>query len=255
MVTKVRRSVSMARSVALVATAALVLSACYRPMALHIQETAPHTRPWWCDSKLDPNEHGVHYYLDRGMTKAPLSWDDCITLSGDLDAAVAYAMQWPTRGAAEAAGWTPYADYATGMGTHHALGSPLQSTFDPRKPTFLQFDGNTPDAKLVGMSWYVGTNTGEPPSGFVGGNDWWHAHEYLCMSNQTGKVIFDGPCPPGTSGNTFYLGNYWMVHAWVIPGYTHEPDVFTGHHPCLLPSGPAPAGDDCWTMGTPHTGH
>jgi hypothetical protein len=194
--------------------------------------------------------HGSEYYMDQGIMKGMLSWDDCLELSSYLDDAMQYAMQWPTRGEAEAAGWRATVNYAMGMGTHHTLGDPLQGDFNPRQPKFLQYDGNTPDAKLVGMSWYVDNGPDAPPEGFPGDNDWWHTHEYLCISNSTGLVIRDGACLQGQNGTTVYLGNYWMVHAWIVPDWHWMPDVFIGHHPCLLASGPAEPDDPCW-----HSGH
>jgi hypothetical protein len=104
------------------------------------------------------------------------------------------------------------------------------------------------------MSWYVENGPDAPPAGFPGDNDWWHAHEYLCISNRTGLVVRDGQCLPDQEGTSVYLGNYWMVHTWIVPGWLHEPDVFIGHHPCLLPGGPAAPSDPCWEMmGGPHT--
>lgn len=238
------RSATVGRHIALVVGAALLLTACYKPMAVEIQKTSPDMRPWWCHSELMADEPGAQWYLDRGIQKGDLSWDDCITNSGYFDQALAFAMQWPTRGAAEAAGWRASANYAAGMGTHHALGNPLQGAFDPIRPNFLQYDGNTPAAKLVGMSWFVNNGPDGPPAGFPGDNDWWHRHENLCLSSSTGLIIYDGPCPPGVAGNTVYLGNYWLLHVWTVPGMTHEPDVFVGHHPCLAPSGPV-EGDMC----------
>ena len=241
-----RRPVAVGRRVALVMVTAVLLTACFKPMALKHQQSSPNTRPWWCHSELMPDDPGAQWYLDRGIQKGDLSWPDCISVSGSLDDALAFAMQWPTRGQAEAAGWRASANYAAGMGTHHALGNPIAGTFNPSRPTFLQYDGNGPDAKLVGVSWYVNNGPDGPPAGFPGDNDWWHRHEYLCISSTSGLVIFDGKCPPGVAGSTVYLGNYWLLHAWVVPGWWHTPDVFVGHHPCLLPSGPAAPDDACW---------
>jgi hypothetical protein len=224
----------------------LLLTACYRPFAEVHQQAHPDTRPWWCHSTGGEGTHGSQYYEDRGITKGMLSWDDCLQLSSYLDDALVYARQWPTRGEAEADGWTASVNYATGMGTHHVRGNALEGTFDPSRPRFLQYDGNGPDAKLVGMSWYVNNGADAPPEGFPGANDWWHTHEYLCVSNQTGLVIRDGQCAAGQDGNSVYLGNYWMVHAWIVPGWLWAPDIFIGHHPCLLPGGPAMPHDACW---------
>jgi hypothetical protein len=226
----------------------LALSGCFYPLAVYHQNTNPDTRPWWCNSTGGEGTHGSQYYMDQGIVKGPLSWEDCLEISAQFDAALEFAQQWPTRGEAEAAGWTARVNYAMGMGTHHALGNPLQGSFDPERPNFLQYDGNGPDAKLVGMSWYVDNGPDAPPEGFAGDNDWWHNHEYLCISNSTGLVIRDGPCLPGQNGSTVYLGNYWMVHAWIVPGWQFQTDVFGGHHPCLLASGPAGSDDPCWDL-------
>lgn len=242
-----RASMTPARRVALLAGVALLLTGCFKPVALHMQQTDPNSRPWWCHSEQMADEPGAQWYMDHGITKGDLSWEDCITNSGYFDQALAFAMQYPTRGQAEAAGWTASANYAAGMGTHHALGNPLQGAFNPIRPNFLQYGGNGPDAKLVGMSWFVNNGPDGPPAGFPGDNDWWHRHEYLCLSSATGLIIYDGQCPPGVAGNTVYLGNYWLLHVWIVPGWNFQPDVFVGHHPCLLASGPAAPDDPCWT--------
>ena len=62
-------------------------------------------------------------------------------------------------------------------------------------------------------------------------------------------MIRDGACTSGQNGTTVYLGNFWMVHAWIVPGWQHLHDVFIGHHPCLLPGGPAAPDDPCWMSG------
>src|SRR5215210_6069420 len=189
---------------------AMSLSGCYRAVALLHQQESPDTRPSWCESELMEGDPGAEHYLDRGIEKGMLSWDDCLAISGYFDDAVTFALQWPTRGQAEAAGWRVAANYATGMGTHHALGNPLEGSFNPSRPTFLQYDGNGPNAKLVGLSWYVHTTADMPPEGFPGDNDWFHTHEYLCV-NGSGVVIRDGRCQTGDNGSTVYLGDYWLL--------------------------------------------
>lgn len=231
---------------------ALIATACYRPMAVEHQANNPNTRPWWCHSTGGEGTHGSQYYTDQGITKGMLSWNDCLEVSGHMDKALLFALQWPTRGAAEADGWRATVNYATGMGTHHSRGNALGGTFNPDQPTFLQYGGNGPDAQLVGMSWYVDNGPAAPPAGFAGNNDWWHIHEYLCISNTTGLVVFDGRCPAGVNGVSVYLGNLWLLHAWIVPNWINKADVFVGHHPCLLPGGPAMPHDPCWTSGGGH---
>jgi len=246
---RIRQRLKAPTGILAVVVMTMVLSGCFYPVAVGWQDASPDTRPWWCHSTGGHGGHGAEYYMDQGIQKGMLGWDDCLEVSGYLEDALEYALQWPTRGEAEADGWNATVNYATGMGTHHSRGNALEGSFNPSQPKFLQYDGNTPDAKLVGMSWYVNNGPAAPPAGFPGDNDWWHTHEYLCISNSTGLVIFDGPCQPGQNGTTVYLGNYWMVHAWIVPGWFHPPDVFVGHHPCLLPGGPADHDDPCWHMG------
>ncbi|HEX6236708.1 MAG TPA: hypothetical protein VFZ68_05920 [Acidimicrobiales bacterium] len=236
----------------------LLLSGCFYSSARYHMSKDPDTRPWWCHSHMGHDDHegegghgdhGHEHY--EGVQKGMLSWSDCLALSQHLDNALEFAQQFPTLGEAEAAGWVRTVNYATGMGTHHRNPNtgilPAPGVFNPDEPTYLQYDGNGANAKLVGMSWYV--NSGPtPPAGFPGDNDWWHVHPQLCLSSSTGLVIRDGPCQPGDNGTTIDLSNYWMVHAWIVPGWTYKPDIFINHHPCLLPGGPAGPDHECWAM-------
>lgn len=254
----VKSVLKVAGRVAGIGALALVLSGCFFPLAAAHKNSNPDTRPWWCHSSGGGHGgHGSEHY--EGVEKGMLSWEDCLSLSKSLDAVNKYAAQYPTRGAAEDAGISPRVNYVKGMGTHHLRGG-IDGNFDPTKPEFLQYGGNSRDSKLVGMSWYVRTDNGKPPAGFPGDNDWWHTHEYLCLSNSNGLVIGDGltdaECA-ARGGYNVYLGNYWMVHTWIVPGWQHQPDVFVNHHPCLLASGPAAADHACWDMagGGGHGGH
>ena len=267
-------------SVAVTFAISLLLSGCYYfPTALQHEQEMPASRPWWCDSTGGGGGHHSSHHYD-GVDKGILSWEDCKAVSAQFDLALEYAMQYPTLGEAEAAGFHGLVPYAAGMGTHHAeqgtfglggLNSPdfdptdpefpgtaLDDTFDPTRPEFLQYAGNHAGAPLVGMSWYVKTEGGMPPPGFAGDNDFWHVHERLCFraTNFTfaGQDLSDAECE-ARGGINAHLGDYWMVHAWIVPGYEHQPDVFVNHHPCLVAGGPASDGDPCWTASAGHAGH
>ena len=58
-----------ARRVALIAGVALLLTGCFKPMALHMQQTDPNSRPWWCHSELMMDEPAAAWYMDRGIEK------------------------------------------------------------------------------------------------------------------------------------------------------------------------------------------
>ncbi|MEZ5062998.1 MAG: hypothetical protein R2700_16085 [Solirubrobacterales bacterium] len=97
------------------------------------------------------------------------------------------------------------------MGTHHIKGSltpqmlndpdfnkddpnldaaGLDDVFDPDKPEVLQYDSNSPGAKLVGFGYYAPTDTGLPPEGFPNNQDWWHIHPKICF--RKADAVMDG---------------------------------------------------------------
>ena len=263
-----RRPRSVARvsiRLALLAVASMLLSSCYfLAVATDHEANSPDTRPWWCHSSGEGGHtgHGADLLTAEMPMEMPakgmLSWTDCKAVSANFDAALGYAQQYPTQGDALDAGFTTMVPYATGMGTHLAqlgdfditdpsfdptapvfAGTALDEVFDPNQPEFLQYDGNGRNAKLVGMSWYVRSEDG-PPAGFAGTNDHWHVHPRLCFSDQMrfmGQNRSDASCE-GAGGHNLYLDDYYMVHAWIVPGWDHRPDVFVNHHPCLQSSGP-----------------
>jgi hypothetical protein len=218
--------------------------------------------PWWCTATEEipvttgPAVGSVDYYA--GTHKGPLPLDDCVSMSAQFDLARAYALQWPTEGAAEADGWRRATTHVAGMGTHHVRGgitpailadpsfdrlnpnldaAGLDDVFDPTKPEVLQFDGNGPTAKLVGFDYYVRTDTGRPPDGFPGNNDWWHIHPMICFrSSDAAMIAFntsDANCR-AQQGVNVNMSNYYMLHVWILDDMTFEPDVFAGMMPCIF---------------------
>jgi hypothetical protein len=249
------------RLFALLAVAAVLLGSCtYADMARSFQDRGD-PLPWWCNPTEEipvtegPAAGTIDWYA--GTHKQPLTWDQCHQLSAQLDEAIDWALQWPTAGAAEADGWARITPFIPGMGTHHVRGGVtpamladpsfdrlnpildavgLDGVFDPTRPDVLQFDGNGPDAKLVGFDYYVRTTTGVPPEGFPGNNDWWHHHPWICHSQATaaqiGFNISDSRCA-SLGGVNVNLSNYYMLHAWVLEDMVFTPDVYAGMIPCI----------------------
>jgi hypothetical protein len=251
------------RLVGIVAVAAIALlcSSCvYYQSAVDAQHAGDPV-PWWCNSTEEipvtqgPAVGTTDWYA--GTHKAPLTWSQCKGMSAQFDLARAYALQWPTEGAAEADGWKMATSYVPGMGTHHVRGGitpamladpsfnrldpvldavGLDDVFDPTKPEVLQYDGNTASAKLVGFDYYVRTDTGLPPEGFPGNTDWWHHHPWICYRNADAAMIgfntSDAACT-SQGGTNVNMANYYMLHVWVLDDMTFEPDVFAGMIPCI----------------------
>ncbi|MGI9603382.1 MAG: hypothetical protein ACR2QE_15975 [Acidimicrobiales bacterium] len=261
----------------LLAVMALVASGCvFLPAAVNHNENNPTTRPWWCHSTGNGGHHVDPAYA--GMTKGMLTWQECFWLSAQFDLTIDYAMQWPTLGDAEDAGFHRLVNYVEGMGTHHSMlgdfdptdpsfdptdpefpGTEIDSTFHPARPEFLMYEGNSRSSELVGFAWYVKGDPTTPPEGFPGDNDWWHRHEVLCHQNSNWRVIGEDQSDTwceNRGGTNVYLGDYWMTHAWILDGWQTRADVFTNHHPCLLPGGPATDPEDpCWDIANGGGGH
>src|SRR5204863_8105530 len=79
------------------------------------------------------------------------------------------AVKFPTVKEAEAAGYHMSTVYVPCIGAHYTNVG-LVGKFDPATPSELLFDGSTPDAKIVGLSYLI-FHPGGAPDGFAGPND------------------------------------------------------------------------------------
>ena len=237
-------------------------SGCYTLQA-SVAEQNHQTVPWFCNpiaqgSVTGPGMGSVNYYA--GVTRRPLSYAQCDQVALMIDQGKAYATQFPTLGAAKAAGMRNGFDFIAGMGTHTGFGfdpamlsSPsfdpqnpvfpgtnVDDVFDPTQPEFLQYNGNGNDAVLVGWDYYVRTNTGQPPAGFPGDNDWWHIHPTLCANKTTGTAFAvnttDQQCA-SQNGVNLHMQNYYMLHVWAVDNLEYHADVHAAMHPCIKGTG------------------
>ena len=265
------------RAVALAAALVVLTSGCYL-VQVDLAESNGEAKPWFCNpiapnSVTGPGMGTVDFYA--GQTRSELSWEDCRVLGAQMDVAKDFAERYPTAADAEAAGYDRWLFNVPGMGTHHGdfggltsvvnapgfdrfdpiLPGTMSDTFNPAQPEFLQYDGNGPAARLVGMSWYVRTTTGQPPEGFVGGNDWWHHHPIVCMSSVTGAIISVNQSDPtcdAQGGVNVHLDDYYMVHLWVVDDLEYHADAFAPTHRCITPTGAIrDMGDPCHTSALP----
>ncbi len=209
-------------------------------VATPVSASTSHRR-WYCTANdplpmTDMSEQQMmdeaNFYPDM---KGPISRSDCRQLTSDLRAAREYAMQFPTAGAAIAGGFHMIVPYVHGMGAHYIGPDGIPSTVNEKRPNFLLYGGNGPDAPLVGLMWLVNSGQAPPASGLPGGNDHWHRHPRLCLTG--GLVVGDGLTDQACSavgGLNLDTSNLWMLHAWYVPGWTYRPDVFRPHHPMLM---------------------
>jgi hypothetical protein len=237
----------------------------FRTQAQAVQQSAPDTRPWFCNAAGDGTPlsgHGNGHVVNpiyAGKKKGPLSWQDCLALSDQLDRLWTVVRPYDTKAKAVAAGSVPAANYTKGLGTHHSVpggsGAGLFGGFDVARPHFLTYGSDEPDAPLMGVSYsYIGAT---PPAGFAGENDWWHLHTKACFeSNPTswpprdlaqGEEISDEACK-ALGGTPTPLGRgAWLLHVW-LPPKEYRLDLFASGHNCLGDTSVAPDTDPCWEI-------
>ncbi|MGZ6906277.1 MAG: hypothetical protein ACXVJ7_01240 [Acidimicrobiia bacterium] len=167
----------------------------------------------------------------------PVSKADREQLIAEQTQARAVAEKYPTVASAEAAGYRKSTPYVPCIGAHYTNIS-LVAKFDPAAPSELLYDGTTPDAKIVGLSYLV-LHPGGAPAGFAGPNDMWHQHNSnggLCLNAQ-GVVVGNEATTPAEcaqrGGRKAALNDIWMVHDWVVPGWECSWGVFAGECPEL----------------------
>jgi hypothetical protein len=151
-------------------------------------------------------------------------------LGDQLALARAVAMRYPTVADALAGGYVKVVGYVPLIGSHYIKWASMDGNFDVSDPEMLLYDGTDPTSHIVGLSYYVFSDT--VPSPFAGPNDHWHQHIGLCIKDGVvvgGEQMSAADCAArgGTKANA---GNGWMVHAWVVPGWESPQGVFSPEH-------------------------
>lgn len=154
-------------------------------------------------------------------------------LKSELRAARSVAAALPTVALAERAGFRLTSRSIAGIGAHYVDWSRVTRPFDAAAPAMLLFDGDGPDAPLVGLSYLV-RSTSEP-GGFRAGGAVWHRHAGLCVVHGllVGENVSDpASCAAGT-GDLLAGRDLWMLHVWVVPGWSNRLGTFAAVNPRL----------------------
>ena len=182
----------------------------------------------------DDGGHGGHMGAQPwiGLTDA----EQCATLQAELDTAREIALSYPTAADATAAGWVRVTPYVPGIAAHYMNFGYVDGVFELEKPEMILYDGSGPEAKVVGLSYYVlHESDTEPTQGFTGDNDHYHRHVGLCVG--AGGVIGDTTTSDeecaAMGGRKQNGGAGWMSHAWVVPGCESPWGVFSAANPLL----------------------
>lgn len=189
-------------------------------------------------SAAAPSDNGGH-----GGHAGPQPWTamvdqkQCDTLDAELSLARSTALKYPTAADAMAAGWERVTFYVPGIAAHYMKFGVVDGKFQIDQPEMILYDGNTPEARVVGLSYYmIQPGQVEPSQGFTGAND--HSHRHVGLCNKAGVgVIGDSTL---TAEECAAIGGIksdgskgWMSHAWVVPGCESPWGVFSAASPLL----------------------
>ena len=186
-----------------------------------------------------PDDNGGH-----GGHAGPQPWTamvdpaQCVDLNAELRLARSVALKYPTAADAMAGGWSKVTGYVPGIAAHYMKFPIVDGTFKVDEPEMLLYDGEGPDAHVVGLSYYLlHPGDAEPTQGFTGPNDHFHRHVGLCSSTTTGIVIGDSTTSAekcaAMGGKKGDGSTGWMSHAWVVPGCESPWGVFSAASPTL----------------------
>ncbi|HEX7165677.1 MAG TPA: hypothetical protein VF230_01730 [Acidimicrobiales bacterium] len=162
-------------------------------------------------------EHGT------GPSLPVLSAEERATLDTQLAASKAAAAAFPTLADARAAGFEAGTPYESLIGAHYIDYGRIDERFDPAEPEMLLYDGDRPESRIVGATYYV--IAPHAPDGFAGRADHWHQHLQTCITDEGPVFAGDGYKRCRASGRLS-----WMLHAWVVPGFESPQGVFSGEN-------------------------
>jgi hypothetical protein len=178
-----------------------------------------------------PAVHEGHSSADL-VPAVQLSPADAARFDSQWQAAQQAIPQRDTEDEAATLGYVRAAAPAGGIGTHWVLWSQIAKPFDPAMPSMLLFDERRSPAVLVGYSYALQSPT--RPEGFAGANDHWHQHIGLCVDN--GWVVREQTSGPDACSGTYIAGgDFWMLHAWVVPSWSNRKGQFAPFNPKLCP--------------------
>jgi hypothetical protein len=139
------------------------------------------------------------------------------------------------------AGYEPASVDTEGMGAHYLNMQFLSDgVFDPLRPEGLLFSRvDESEPKLVGV-WFLqlpgsgGSTVTSPPEGFASDLDLWHGHDGICYVGLE-AVSEDVAQESCEERGGLYIGDQrWMLHVWVTPAGSENPDgVFAYLNPEL----------------------
>lgn len=156
---------------------------------------------------------------------------DLPTLKEQVEEVRAVAERLDTPEKAKAAGYVNTTSDVPYMGEHYLNFDYVKDgVFDPSRPEGLLFSKiDSGEEKLVGV-WFLqipglgGVTRDTEPAGFASNLDLWHAHVGLCLVGTSSASEGETKDSCTAKGGNFTPDLRWMMHVWVTPETTENPD-------------------------------
>ncbi len=183
------------------------------------------------------DEHEGHQHGGSTL-RVKLRPSERAALDAELVVARAAIANFDSVDKAAARGYVLATSPSPGIGTHWVRWSQILEPFATDNPSMLLFDHSKSPPVLVGYSYAV--QSPEEPEGFTGKSDEWHRHAGLCVA-LTGWVIRERSTgPDACEGSYIAGGDFWMLHAWVVPDWENRDGMFAPANPKLCPVNAGP---------------
>jgi hypothetical protein len=187
------------------------------------------------------HDHGKHATFTQVSTMDPeqlaplfpeglISSDQMPQFQQQVLVSRSVAQELNTVDKATAAGFRQTTNDVPFMGEHWLnMAYVTDGVFDPAKPEGLLFSTVDGERKLVGV-WHLlipgigGIRRDVEPVGFAGDLDLWHAHIGLCIVKLQGASEGETRESCEAKGGNFTADLRWMMHVWVAPEGTENPD-------------------------------
>lgn len=178
-----------------------------------------------------PIGHVGHSH-DTVVAEIPLTGAIETEFNEQWAAAQSSVSEYDTLDEIKALGFVQASGPVAGIATHWTHWSQIAKPFDPTRPSMVLFDETRTPPVLVGYSYALQAR--DYPDGFAGPNDLWHQHTGICVNN--GWVVREMSKGPEFCDGTFIAGgDFWMLHAWVVPGWDNRDGKFAPFNPKLCP--------------------
>lgn len=186
-----------------------------------------------------PPPEGEHDHHHGGSsTTIPLGETEQAAFDAELEGARSAIAGLDTVEEAAAKGYVLATGPSAGIGTHWVKWSQILEPFDPAEPSMVLFDQTKNPPVLVGYSYAV--QSPQRPIGFTGDGDMWHRHTGICVALNGWVVRERSSGPDACNGSFIAGGDFWMLHAWVVPGWENRDGTFAPMNPKLCPRDDVP---------------